>query len=77
MKYKAVILVPHIAEFENPGDLHKHVASQARSLCANYPSVHLAQNGETTEYGPKLLVVFPASELPNQPLVFDPPPMAA
>lgn len=77
MKYKAVILVPHIAEFENPGDLHTHVARQARTLCSNYPSVHLAQPSGTTEYAPKLLVVFPASGLPDQPLVFDPPPMAA
>ena len=70
MKYRAIVMVPKVVEFENSGN-NKNVSNQAWALCADFNSVVTFE----TTFGPRLLAVVPT--LPEGPLVFDPPPMAA
>lgn len=72
MKHRAVVMVPTLIEFENPGSI-KQVKNHALTLCGQHQSIVV----DEVEYPSKLLLVAPIGEMPDQPLVFDPPPMAA
>lgn len=72
MKYTAVIMVPTVVEFENPGSA-AHVKNQAFALCNNFQSVKVGEE----KYEPRVMGCYPRGHFPEQPLVFDPPPMAA
>ena len=64
-------MVPKVVEFENSGN-DKNVSNQAWAMCADFDSVVTFD----TTFGPNLLAIIPAIS-PEEPLVFDPPPMAA
>ena len=72
MKYEAVIMVPTMVTFENPGS-QVHVKNQATALMNKYPSIKAGED----IYAAKLLGVFSVEGHAPQPLVFDPPPMCA
>lgn len=72
MKYRAIVMVPQIIEFENPGS-QAHVTNQAHALTTSYQKIVIGD--ETFEA--KVLGVYPVKVETGQPLVFDPPPMAA
>ena|GEM_PF-3257036 len=73
MKYKAIVMVPKLVEFENSGN-DKNVGNHAWGLCNDFDSVVMPEES----YGPRLLMVLPETKIPKEmPLVFDPPPMAA
>jgi len=72
MKQRAIIMVPTLIEFENPGSI-KQVKNHALTLCSKHQSIIV----DKVEYAPKLLLISPLGDIPDQPLVFDPPPMAA
>ncbi len=63
-------MVPTVVEFENSGN-DRNISNHAWALCTKFNSVVTFG----TTFGPNLLAVIPA--LPEEPLVFDPPPMAA
>jgi hypothetical protein len=72
MKQQAVIMVPMLVEFENPGnDLQR--THHAQTLCDDFGTIIVGEHSFT----PKLALVIPQDSLPEPPLVFDPPPMAA
>ncbi len=62
-------MVPKVVEFHNSGN-EKNLSNQAWSLVKNFESVATPE----ATFGPNLLAVIP---MPEEPLVFDPPPMAA
>lgn len=72
MKYKAIVMVPTVVEFENPGN-QTHVKNQALALLDSYQTVKVGEE----VFEPKLLGAYPVGSLPEQPLVFDPPPQVA
>lgn len=72
MKQQAIILVPTLVQFTNPGnDLQR--THHAQTLCDDFATIMIGESS----FAPKLLLVVPQDSLPDQPLVFDPPPMAA
>jgi hypothetical protein len=71
MKYRAIIMAPKVVEFENSGN-NKNISNQGWALCSDFNSVVTSD----MTFGPKLLAIIPALS-PEEPLVFDPPPMAA
>ncbi len=71
MKYTAIIMVPTMVEFENPGS-DVHIGNQAHALCGSHQTIQFNE----FEFAPKLMGVFPSSRN-SEPLVFDPPPMVA
>lgn len=74
MKYKAIIMVPKVVQFENSGN-NVNVGNQAWAMCNNFDQVKMADETHV----PRLLLIVPETiaSLADQPLVFDPPPMAA
>ncbi len=63
-------MAPQVVEFENSGN-NKNVSNHGWGLCGDFDSVVT----EDATFGANLLAIIPAS--PEEPLVFDPPPMAA
>ena len=72
MKYHAIIMVPQLVEIVNPGS-PKNVTNEAYTHVSQFQKVFIGED----EYAPKLLCIHPVGKQPDQPLVFDPPPMAA
>lgn len=72
MKQQAIIMVPTLVQFTNPGnDLQR--THHAQTLCDDFATVMIGESS----FAPKLLLVVSLDSIPDQPLVFDPPPMAA
>lgn len=69
-------MAPQVAEFENPGS-KVHVTNQALALCSDHHEIHMKGSDGVVVFTAKLLAVYPAEAQVDQPLVFDPPPMAA
>ena len=65
-------MVPTLIEFDNPGS-NAHVHNQATAMLNGYQKITL---GEHT-YEPKIMGIYPVAEGKLEPIVFDPPPMAA
>ncbi len=72
MKYHVVVMVPTLVEIMNSGS-RQNVSNEAWGTISQFPTVYVGKD----EFAPKVLGVFPIGEQPEQPLVFDPPPMAA
>lgn len=72
MKYRAIVMVPQIVEFENPGSA-VHVQNQAVALMESFQKIVIGEE----EYTAKLMGCYPVDHSKPQPLVFDPPPQAA
>lgn len=72
MKYKAVVMIPQLIEFENPGSA-VHVENQAKSRMNRYQKIVVGEEN----YEVKLMGIYPVAPEKPQPLVFDPPPMVA
>lgn len=72
MKYRAIVMVPQIIEFENPGSA-VHVKNQGTAILNSFQKVIIGDE----EYSAKLMGCYPVKPESPQPLVFDPPPQVA
>lgn len=72
MKYRAIVMVPQIIEFENPGSA-AHVKNQSLALMDSLQKIVI---GEET-FEAKLMGCYPVKPDKAGPLVFDPPPQVA
>lgn len=72
MKYRGIVMVPRIIEFENPGS-QVHVENQAASMLNSFQKVSIGEE----VYEPKIMGIYPVSPDKPTPLVFDPPPEVA
>ena len=72
MKYRAIVMVPQIIEFENSGS-SEHVTKQAKAMISSFQKTVI---GEET-YEAKLMGCYPVKGDAKLSLVLDPPPQAA
>lgn len=72
MKYRGIVMVPQIIEFENPGS-QAHVENQAAAMLNSFQKVTIGEE----VYEAKIMGIYPATPTKPQPLFFDPPPQAA
>lgn len=72
MRYKAVVMAPSVIEFECEGD-DNHIRDTAMACCTGFDVIMLSD----MEFGPILAAIIPKEDSVANPLVSDPPPMAA